>query len=100
MIMKRTITILSSVLGVALLLASCVKEEKIEIQSVTEPASEEEESAKADYYSALRTYKESDHILSYVFMGRYATLEGASNLNVEYTTMEYTTWQVHCNQVT
>lgn len=69
--------------------SSCVKEEKMEIQKTTIPASEEEESAKADYYANLRAYKESDHILSYVFMGRYATLEGASNLNISYATMEH-----------
>ena len=83
--MKKIIIILSA-LAVAI---GCVKEEKMVIQNTVVPGSEEEVEAKADYYKALREYKESDHILSYVFMGRYATLEGASNLNVEYTTMEH-----------
>ncbi len=83
--MKKIITILS-ILAVA---AGCVKEEKMVIQHTVLPASEEETAAKADYYAKLRAYKESDHILSYVFMGRYATLEGASNLNISYTTMEH-----------
>ncbi len=81
--MKKFITILS--IGAVLL--GCVKEEKIVIQQFTEPGSEE--FTNADYYAQLRAYKESDHILSYVFMGRYATLEGAANLNIEYTTMEH-----------
>ncbi len=81
--MKKTLYILS----VAVVLASCVKEEKMKVQVVTEPGSEE--LSKPDYYANLRAYKESDHTLSYVFMGRYATLEGASNLYVEYSTMEH-----------
>ena len=81
--MKRIIIILSAVA----LLAGCVKEEKIQIQHFIVPGEEEE--LYADYYANLRAYKESDHVLSYVFMGRYATLEGAANLYVEYSTMEH-----------
>ena len=83
--MKKIITILS-VLAVAM---GCVKQEKMVIQKFVLPASEEETAAKASYYADLRAYKESDHVLSYVFMGRYATLEGATSLNISYTTMEH-----------
>ena len=83
--MKKLIILLSALAVVF----GCMKEEKIVIQNTLIPGSEEEEALNADYYAALRAYKESDHILSYVFMGRYATLEGASNLFIEYTTMEH-----------
>ena len=82
----KKIIILFSALAVVF---GCVKEEKIVIQITLIPGSEEEAELNADYYAALRAYKESDHILSYVFMGRYATLEGASSLYVDYTTMEH-----------
>lgn len=84
--MKRFSTILSACVAI-LAIASCVKVEKTEIQKVPLPGSEEE--INAEYYAALREYKESDHVLSYVYMGRYATLEGAENLYVEYNTMEH-----------
>lgn len=84
--MKKTFIAILSVLALA---AACVKEEKMVIQNTVIPGSAEDEARKADYYEALREYKKSDHILSYVFMGRYATLEGAANLNIEYTTMEH-----------
>ena len=83
--MKKLIILLSALAVVF----GCMKEEKIVIQDPLIPGSEEEVELNADYYKALREYKESDHILSYVFMGRYATLEGASNLNIEYSTMEH-----------
>lgn len=69
--------------------AGCMKEERLIIQNTLVPGGEEELAQKADYFAKLREYKESDHKISYVFMGRYATLEGASNLNIEYTTMEH-----------
>lgn len=82
--MKRILFIAAA----AALLAGCVKEEAIEVQKFQ--TLENERSEKADYYAALREYKQSeDHVLSYVYMGRYATLEGASNLNVSYTTLEH-----------
>jgi len=81
--MKKLFIILSA----AAVLASCVKVEKLQVQVFTEPGSEEQNNP--EYYADLRAYKESDHVLSYVYMGRYATLEGAANLNVEYKTMEH-----------
>ena len=84
--MKKKIITILSVLAV---FAGCTKVEKIEIQVPVIPGSDEERAEKADYYANLRAYKESDHVLSYVFMGRYATLEGAENLNVEYATLEH-----------
>lgn len=83
--MKKIIILLSALAVVF----GCVKEEKITIQHTLVPGSPEEEALNADYYASLRAYRETDHILSYVFMGRYATLEGASNLNIEYATMEH-----------
>lgn len=84
-IMKKLALILSALT----VLFSCAKEQKMELQQFAVPGSEEEQAAKADYYAALRAYKASDHVLSYVYMGRYATLEGAANLNVEYKTLEH-----------
>ena len=83
--MKKIIILLSALAVVF----GCVKEEKITIQHTLVPGSPEEEALNADYYASLRAYRETDHILSYVFMGRYATLEGASKLNIEYATMEH-----------
>lgn len=83
--MKKLIILLSA-LAVAF---GCNKEEKVVIQNTLIPGSEEEAELKADYFKALREYKESDHILSYVFMGRYATLEGAASLYIDYATMEH-----------
>lgn len=73
----------------AALLAGCNKVEKMTIDTYIIPGSAEDEAKNAEYYANLRAYKESDHVLSYVFMGRYATLEGAANLNIEYTNMEH-----------
>ena len=75
--------------AVAALLAGCNKVEKMTIQKTVIPASAEDEANKAEYYANLRAYKESNHVLSYVYMGRYATLEGASNLYVEYSSLEH-----------
>ena len=83
--MKKIFAILSAALLV--LAASCTKIEKMTVQHVVVPGSEED--TDAAYFAALRAYKESDHVLSYVFMGRYATLEGASNLNIQYNTLEH-----------
>lgn len=83
--MKKIIILLSALAVVF----GCMKEEKVTIQNTLIPGSEEEAAQKADYFKALREYKESDHILSYVFMGRYATLEGAASLYIEYTTLEH-----------
>jgi len=85
----KKISILISIAAVAAVLAGCTKEEKIVIQKTIVPGTAEDEARNADYYAKLREYKESDHILSYVFMGRYATLEGAENLNIEYTSLEH-----------
>ena len=71
--MKKIIILLSALAVVS----ACVKEERMAVQDILIPGSDKETELKADYYKALREYKESDHILSYVFMGRYATLEGA-----------------------
>lgn len=83
--MKKIFTILSA----AVLLFSCTGVEKMTVQKLVVPGSDEELAAKADYYAALREYKQSDHPLSYVYMGRYATLEGAANLYIEYATLEH-----------
>ena len=84
--MKKTFIAILSVLALA---AGCVKEEKMVIQNTVIPGSDEDAARKADYYKALREYKESDHVISYVYMGRYATLEGASNLYIDYNTLEH-----------
>lgn len=86
--MKKIFTLIS-IAAVAAVLAGCNKEEKLVIQHTLIPGSAEDEASKAEYYADLRAYKESDHVMSYVFMGRYATLEGAANLNIEYTNLEH-----------
>ena len=80
---------LSIILLAIAVAAGCLKEERLTIQNPLIPGGEAELALKSGYFSELRKYKESDHVLSYVFMGRYATLEGASNLYIEYPTLEH-----------
>lgn len=72
-----------------LALASCVKEEKMELQTFRTPGDESQlTSDDQTYYDNLRAWKESDHTVSYVFFAAWAPPEGSTSLYIEYKNMK------------
>lgn len=79
--MKKIILILSAAL---VAFSSCIKEEAKVVQKIPQPG---DELFDEQYYENLRAWRETDHVLTYVYYAAWAPLEGYSTLAKEYTSM-------------
>lgn len=81
--MKKIIYIFSAI-ALAALMSACVDVDTKEVQKVPSPG---DELFDDEYYENLREWKESDHILTYVYYAAWAPLEGASSMYKDPTSM-------------
>ena len=86
--MKKSVYPFYAVLVALALMAGCVKEEKIVLQTFRIPGDESEiTDSELSYYNNLRAWKESKHTISFVYFAAWAPPEGSVSLYTEYSSM-------------